>query len=373
MIAVYVHIPFCPSKCGYCDFNSYAMDGEIKERTTVAICKEIEQSPWKGESAKTVFFGGGTPTYLEQDQLLRILDTVAAVHPIASDVEVTSEANPGTVDMPKFKSMREAGFNRISLGAQSFNEDELLVLGRVHRSGEIERAVHAAREAGFMSLNLDLMFALPDQTMRGWNSNLERALALNPDHLSLYCLTIEENTAFYKKQLRGQISLPDEDIQVEMYNECVRQTAERGFEQYEISNFARPGFECQHNLCYWRVEDYAGYGPGAVGCVDGVRYTNTKHPVGYCEKVGAGLPLPFESEVLTEEDRRLEKIMLGLRLKEGLPLENLRIAPIGLARCLERGWIHQASNRIFLTEEGMHFCSEVSLELAATVMASGRA
>lgn len=346
------------------------MDGEIKERTTDAICAELLRSPWKGTPAKTVFFGGGTPTYLEQSQLLRILETVSRVHPIGSEVEVTSEANPGTVDMPKFRAMRLAGFNRISLGAQSFNEDDLITLGRVHRSGEIERAVWAARDAGFESLNLDLMFALPNQSLRGWSSNLDRAFALNPDHLSLYCLTIEENTAFYKKQLRGQIVLPDEDDQVEMYEECVRRATGAGFGHYEISNFAKPGFECQHNLCYWRVEDYAGYGPGAVGCVDGVRYTNTKHPVGYCELVEEGKQVPFESEQLTVEDRRLEKIMLGLRLREGLPTDGLLFADQGLKRCLDRGWVRQTSDHLYLTAEGMHFCSEVSLELAALCTAA---
>jgi oxygen-independent coproporphyrinogen-3 oxidase len=363
MIAVYVHIPFCPSKCGYCDFNSYAMDGEIKQRTTDAIRKEILQSPWRGVKAKTVFFGGGTPTFLEQDQLLSILDAVAESHPIDSDIEVTSEANPGTVDTPKFAAMRQAGFNRISLGVQSFQEDDLLTLGRVHKSGEIERAVLAAREAGFESLNLDLMFALPNQSLHGWRANLDRALALNPDHLSLYCLTIEENTAFYKQQLRGQLQLPDEDSQVEMYEECVRKTAEREYVHYEISNFARPGMECRHNLCYWRTEDYAGYGPGAVGCVDGVRYTNTKHPVGYSERVENGQPVPFESEKLTEEDRRLERIMLGLRLAEGLPVSGVEISDGGLKRCIQRGWVSSDQDRLYLTQEGKHFCSEVALEL----------
>ncbi len=364
-LAIYVHIPFCPSKCGYCDFNSYAMDGEIKERTTSAICQEILNSPWKGVPAKTVFFGGGTPTFLEQDQLLRILEVVSQVHPIGSEVEVTSEANPGTVDMPKFSAMRRAGFNRISLGAQSFNEDDLLSLGRVHKSGEIERAVNSAREAGFESLNLDLMFALPNQSMFGWKSNLRRALALPPEHLTLYCLTIEENTAFYKQNLRGQLQLPDEDAQVDMYEECIRETAAAGFDHYEISNFAKPGHRSQHNLCYWRAEDYAGYGPGAVGCMDGIRYTNSKHPVGYSEKVEQGLALAFESEVLTAEHRRLEKIMLGLRLMEGLEIGETEYSAVGFQTCQARGWLNRADGRLFLTEAGKHFCSEVSLELAA--------
>ena len=253
----------------------------------------------------------------------------------------------------------------IAIALLAANWVYLLTLGRVHKSGEIERAVNSAREAGFESLNLDLMFALPNQSMFGWKSNLRRALALNPEHLSLYCLTIEENTAFYKQNLRGQLQLPDEDAQVEMYDECVRETAAAGFEHYEISNFAKPGHRSQHNLCYWRAEDYAGYGPGAVGCVDGIRYTNSKHPVGYSEKVEQGLALAFESEILTAEHRRLEKIMLGLRLMEGLKIGETEYSSVGFETCQARGWLYRGDGRLFLTEAGEHFCSEVSLELAA--------
>jgi len=267
-LAIYVHTPFCPSKCGYCDFNSYAMSGEIMERTTRAICAEIERSPIRGRPAKTIFFGGGTPTFLETHQLLRILETVLEAHPPIDGCEITSEANPGTVDAAKFKDMRAAGFNRISLGAQSFAEDDLVTLGRVHKAGEIERAVESARTAGFDNLNLDLMFALPNQSRHGWESNLDRAINLDPEHLSLYCLTIEPNTAFHKLAHKGILPLPDEEQQAEMYDQTLAKVQGHGFNLYEISNYAKPGRECQHNLCYWRAEEYAGYGPGAVGAIE---------------------------------------------------------------------------------------------------------
>jgi oxygen-independent coproporphyrinogen III oxidase len=362
-LAVYVHVPFCPSKCGYCDFNSYAMQGEIVGRTVDAMVKEIERSPWRGRPAKTIFFGGGTPTYLDEASLLHIFDAVLAAHPPVDGCEITSEANPGTVDAAKFGAMRQAGFNRISLGAQSFLDSDLLALDRIHKAGDIERAVAAAREAGFDNVNLDLMFALPKQSPHAWRNNLDRALALQPEHLSLYCLTIEPNTAFYKKNLRGQLDLPDDEQQVTMYDQCVALTAERGYEQYEISNFAKPGRRCEHNLCYWRGEEYAGYGPGAVGRVGDTRYTNLKHPDRYCSAVEAGQPLPFESEVLSEETLRVERIMLGLRLNDGLPTSDLALPEPNVARLIDRNWIARQGDTIRLTDEGRHFCSEVALEL----------
>jgi oxygen-independent coproporphyrinogen III oxidase len=360
-LAVYVHVPFCPSKCGYCDFNSYAMDGAIIGRTVDAIATDIRRSPHAGRPAKTIFFGGGTPTYLAVEDLNRLLHAVMEIHPPLADCEITSEANPGTVDASKFSAMRAAGFNRISLGAQSFLDDDLIRLDRVHRASEIERAVGSAREAGFDNLNLDLMFALPDQSRFGWTKNLETALRLAPEHLSLYCLTIEPNTAFYKKHLHGQLNLPDEEVQVAMYEECLQRTADAGYEHYEISNFARPGRECRHNLEYWYGNEYAAYGPGAVGQVGGRRFTNLKHPKGYCDAVEAGTPLAFESEVLDASMQRTEQIMLGLRLNEGIPLSWVESRA---AQDVERlGWIELANDRIRLTPDGRHFCSEVAMRL----------
>lgn len=433
-VAVYVHIPFCPSKCGYCDFNSYAMQGEIMERTTSAIIAEIERSPVRGRPARTIFFGGGTPTFIPAEQLAQILEAVLECHPprvdpentearrdrattatarngasfggrddstvnvtgpaddhredpigklraLSDSIEITSEANPGTVDAAKFQGMREMKFNRISLGAQSFEDGDLVRLGRVHGSGEIERAVRAAREAGFWNINLDLMFALPRQSIRAWRENLKRAIDLRPDHLSLYCLTLEPNTPFYKQHLRGELIQPDDEAQVAMYEEAVEQAGAAGYGQYEISNFAKPGFECRHNLCYWQGEEYAGYGPGAVGCLQSdrsewstcpsaithcsslTRYTNLKHPERYCAASEKGEEVAFENETLDEGALRTERIMLSLRLNEGLRLSNLAECDVGLRYCLDRGWLAISNGRATLTKQGRHFCSEVALAL----------
>ncbi len=349
------------------------MTGDIMPRTVDAMICELEKSPWRGRRAKTIFFGGGTPTFLSEHDLVRLFEAVLIAHPPIDDAEITSEANPGTVDMPKFRAMKSAGFNRISLGAQSFQDSDLLTLGRVHRSGEIERAVSAAREAGFDNLSLDLMFALPDQSRHAWNANLDRALALNPDHLSLYCLTIEPNTAFYKK--RAELALPDEDTQVEMYDDCLNRLAAEGFEQYEISNFCRLGHQSQHNLCYWNNEEYLGYGPGAVGCVRGAypgatgapertRYTNLKHPDRYCQAIEHGQTLAFEIEPLSAENLELERIMLGLRLNAGFAAGQTLSAKAVHSSAARNGWLEVQGDRLRLTASGRHFCSEVALELS---------
>ncbi|MFN3730284.1 MAG: radical SAM family heme chaperone HemW [Fimbriimonadaceae bacterium] len=364
-VAVYVHTPFCPTKCGYCDFNSYAMSGPIVERTVYAIEREIRSSPVAGRPAKTVFFGGGTPTLLEANDLARLLRAVFDTHPPLPDAEVTSEANPGAVDAAKFVAMREAGFNRVSIGAQSFRSDDLVRLGRVHAVDDVGRAVAAARAAGFDNLNLDLMFALPGQSVPAWRRNLDRALALEPEHLSLYCLTLEPNTPFYKEWLRGTLVQPDEEAQIEMYDVAVEATAAAGFALYEISNFARPGRECLHNLCYWRGEDYAGYGPGAVGCLTTgagrVRTTNVKHPLRYCEAVEADTPLACETDPLSPEDEALERVMLGLRLAEGIAANDPALTDYGMNRAVDQGWAIVKDSRLRLTPTGRRLHHEVVL------------
>ncbi len=373
-VAVYVHTPFCPSKCGYCDFNSYAMDGEIIPRTVAAIEREIRNSPWNGIPAKTIFFGGGTPTFLSEGQLCGLLQAVIETHPPIEDCEITSEANPGTVDASKFKAMKQAGFNRVSIGAQSFQSDDLIRLDRIHAAGDIGKAVSAARSAGFENLNLDLMFALPHQSQSAWRSNLQTAIDLGPEHLSLYCLTIEENTRFYKDFHKGTLIVPDDEEQVAMYDIAHEMASEAGYESYEISNFAKPGKACLHNLCYWKGEKYAGYGPGAVGTMDGqnlasftgydgaVRYTNWKHPKQYSDSVESGDQIAFESENVSLKNLQIEGIFLGLRLAEGIERQ-LVLNSSGIGKCIGRGWLAESGERIKLTNEGRHFCTEVAVEL----------
>lgn len=364
-IAVYVHIPFCPRKCGYCDFNSYAMAGDIIEETTDAIVTQILTSPLRGRPAKTVFFGGGTPTFLSAESLGRVLAAVLEIHPPLPQAEITSEANPGTVDSEKFRAMREAGFNRISLGAQSFDTSDLIRLGRVHAPGDVGLAVARARAAGFQRINVDLMFGLPGQSLQGWRKNLELALQLKTDHLSLYGLTIEQNTRFFRFHQRGLLDLPDDDVQAEMYDLAVRLCASHGLAQYEISNFAKPGHECQHNLAYWRCEEYAAYGPGAVGCVGpwGARrrYTNLKGPQLYVQAVRSGQPGFIEEETVDLATQETERVMMGLRTTEGISAAGLDQEEV--ERLITSGHISRTGDRVALTPQGRIVANQVMARL----------
>ncbi len=340
------------------------MDGEIVARTVSATLTEIDRANHRHRPAQTIFFGGGTPTFLDSDQLGALLKRVCSAHPPLEGCEVSSEANPGTVDAQKFEAMRKAGFNRISIGAQSFVDDDLIRLGRVHRSGEIERAVHAARMAGFENINVDLMFALPDQSLSAWRDNLRRAIDLGTEHLSLYCLTIEHNTQFYKLFQKGLLDLPNDAGQVEMYEIAIEEARAAGLNQYEISNFAKPGKECAHNLCYWRGEEYVAYGPGAVERVGHRRWTHVKHPKLYCERVEQNADLDCESECLNEETLRFERIMLGLRLSEGVHFDSVRPNEAGLRDAIGRGWIEVSDDRMRLTSLGRHYCNQAIVLVA---------
>ncbi len=368
-VAIYIHTPFCPSKCGYCDFNSYAMEGEIIEQTVQSTIREINNSKWKGRPAKTIFFGGGTPTFLTSEQITSILEAVISIHPPVNGCEITSEANPGTVDIPKFKDMFAAGFNRISLGAQSFNSSDLIRLGRVHEASDVAKAVASARKAGFENLNLDLMFALPGQSAKAWESNLRLATQLAPDHLSLYCLTIEPNTRYYKLHLKGMLDLPNEESQVNMYEQAIESCQIAGLHQYEISNFSLPGKECKHNLEYWQGHEYLSYGPGAVGCFnlpsgEKQRYTNMKHPRAYIDSInGSQESLWCDNEKIDQQTQDFEKLMLGIRLNKGVSKSVPHDENV-IAKLESRGWLIPNKSQLILSNAGRHFCSEVTAELA---------
>ena len=317
--ALYIHIPFCASKCPYCDFNSYVAEGQPVDRYLDALEREMELTARQFPPAplRSVFVGGGTPTVLSPKQLTRLLEAVRRHFPLEPDAEITVEANPGSADPAKLEALRAGGANRISFGAQSFDDGLLAAIGRDHTARDIAISVREARRAGFGNISIDLMFGLPGQTLAQLADSVEKALELDLPHYSLYSLKIEENTPFYHLYRRGELRLPDEDAEADMYEHLRRRLAEAGYVHYEISNFARPGFESRHNLTYWRNEPYYGVGAGAHGYVKGWRHVNVRGVEAYIEAASRGLPRLSQFRVGAREAME-DFMMVGLRMPAGV-------------------------------------------------------
>ena len=307
MNGLYIHIPFCKSKCRYCDFASY--DGKLSTASTYvdAVCAEMEL--YKGESFDTVYFGGGTPTLLSEELFEKLFWTISRNFTLSSDCEITVEANPATLDADKAESLVRLGVNRISLGAQSMIDSELMMLGRIHSSEDTVNTYNIVRSVGISNVSLDLMYALPGQNMDGLSKSVDGVLNLQPEHISCYGLKIEDGTPFALMADRGEIQQPDDDISADMYDYIVSALEDNGYERYEISNFAKPGYRSRHNCKYWTCTDYIGIGLGASSCYKGERYTN-------CPDFGSYFDGYKKAEhiVLDNDDKTSEFIILGLRL-----------------------------------------------------------
>ena len=350
-LGLYIHIPFCKAKCAYCDFYSLAHSEEKMDAYMAALLRHLEEVAPRaaGMQVDTVYFGGGTPSYLGAARLCRILQTVLRRYDVARDAEITLEANPDSAgDWKELRKLRRAGFNRLSLGVQSTDDALLRRIGRVHTYEQVQQAVMAARKAKLTNLSLDLIYGLPGQTMEDWQRTLADAVALGPEHLSCYGLKLEEGTPLW--QQRQTLTLPDDDAQADMYLYTVAALGEMGYEQYEISNFAKSGKESRHNLKYWRMEEYAGFGPGAHSDFGGVRYGYVRDIDSYI----AGRLVLSESETDSTLARDYEYVMLSLRTAAGIdrqtfekryrqrfqPMETLfeQYEKAGLASRTEGGW-----------------------------------
>lgn len=376
-LAVYVHIPYCARKCAYCDFNSYDRFGEPQvERYIRALRREMALAARRpevtGRPVTSVFFGGGTPTVLSGEQLAGLLTTLTSLFPLAPGAEITSEANPGTVDEAKLAAMRQAGFNRLSLGAQARQDHLLERLGRIHRAPEVEQSVRAARRSGFDNLNLDLMYGLPGQTLADWRDTLDWAVSLGPEHISAYSLIIEPGTPFGALHERGLLTLPGEDLEAAMDEMVLETLPRRGLEAYEVSNFARTGYRCRHNLVYWHNEEYLGLGPGAFGFLGGERSWNLRRPQDYEAALLEQDRLPVEDQERPDPATSMgETVMLGLRLTEGLDLEWFRrrfgrglqeVYPEPLQRLVGLGLLERGPGHVRLTRRGRQVGNRVFAE-----------
>ncbi len=314
-LGVYIHIPFCIRKCKYCDFLSGPAEKETREQYVKMLLKEMQQYQelLKQRQTDTVFFGGGTPSVLEGDSIVRIMDSLRQMGNLSENAEISIEANPGTVTEEKLYLWKMAGINRISFGLQSTENEELKRLGRIHTWEEFEENYYLARKCGFDNINVDLMSALPGQTVDSWRKTMERVIALEPEHISAYSLIIEEGTPFYEAYAKHPELLPPEDEERAMYYETKAFLSSRGYERYEISNYAKPGYECRHNLSYWERVDYLGLGLGAASLLGNVRKSNQTDLAEYLKGNFAG-----EEDVLDETAAMEEYFFLGLRKMQGV-------------------------------------------------------
>jgi oxygen-independent coproporphyrinogen-3 oxidase len=374
-LSLYLHVPFCDWKCTYCDFNSYAGLEDLIPPFIEALEQEIELwAPMaEGRTIETIFFGGGTPSLLGVDQVERILATIWARFQVSMEPEVSLEANPGTVDIEKLRGLREVGVTRLSFGVQSFDAGELKFLTRIHDAETARRTYKDAREAGFDNINLDFIFGLPGQTADSWQRTLDEAIALRPEHLSLYILTVEENTPLGHDVVRGLVREADPDFVAELYGLTERRMADAGYRQYEISNWSLPGRQCRHNLNYWRNGEWLALGPGAHSHFDGNRFAVVRSPQRYiramAEEAGK-FPFAVHEQVEEQslEDEMADTAWLGLRLNEGLDLEQFELRfclafgdafPELIARFAPQGLLQEVNGRLTLTNRGRLLSNEV--------------
>jgi oxygen-independent coproporphyrinogen-3 oxidase len=373
---IYLHVPFCATRCGYCDFNTYVPgeDGSAQSGYVEAAIAELDLAARVlGEdapAADTVFFGGGTPTILAASELARLLDAVRERFGLSGSVEVTTEANPESVDPAKFAALREAGFTRISLGMQSAVPSVLKTLDRVHTPGRPEEAVREARAAGFDQVSLDLIYGTPGETANDWRASLDAALSAEPDHISTYSLIVEPGTRMAAQVARGELVVPDEATIVDRFETGERVLAEAGLDWYETCSWATgPDAYCRHNLGYWSGGNWWGIGPGSHSHVGGVRWWNVLHPRAWSEKAKNGISPAAAREIPDEESQRLEAVMLGLRLRQGVALDALTDEGRAAAeQNLTAGMLEpgdHADGRAVLTLKGRLMADPVTVELSA--------
>jgi len=364
-LELYVHIPFCVRKCQYCDFLSGPSDEETKDRYIEALLKEIRAAEHTEDyEIVSVFIGGGTPSALKAEAIASIMRTLQEQFFFCEDAEVTIEANPGTVDLEKLTIYRNVGINRLSLGLQSTDAEELKLLGRIHSYEEFLKSYEWAREAGFSNINIDLMFAIPGQTGEAWRQHLYQVAELNPEHISAYSLIIEEGTPFAEQNL----DLPDEDTEYQMYEDTAEILERYGYRQYEISNYAKQGYMCRHNAGYWQRREYLGFGLGASSLYRGMRFSNTRRMQEYLKESRNSDQIRKDVTVLSRNERIEEFMFLGLRMTEGISEKkfeenfDVRLMDVYgdiLQKYEETGFMEHIETKWRLTRKGIHVSNHI--------------
>ncbi|WP_099187354.1 radical SAM family heme chaperone HemW [Tepidibacter mesophilus] len=370
---LYVHVPFCIKKCNYCDFNSFKLDYEDKKRYIRSIITEMNlySKQFDKDCFSTVFIGGGTPSILENEELKLLIDNIHSNFDIVDDAEISIEANPGTLTEEKLNTLFLSGVNRLSIGLQSSDRKHLESLGRIHSYEEFKENFEIARKIGFENINVDLMFSLPSQTFEHWKQTLKDVVKLNPSHISAYSLIIENETVFGRLYDEGKLELLDEELDLKMYYYTRDYLKEKGYNQYEISNYAKDKKECKHNILYWRCGQYLGLGPGAHSYLNKERFSNYKDIKTYCEKL-RNFELPIENiEKLDKQDMIEEKIFMGLRMNEGIDLKKIneefkvdfmKMYKNEVESLKNTNLIELVDSRLSLTNKGIDISNKVFVE-----------
>jgi oxygen-independent coproporphyrinogen-3 oxidase len=375
-LAIYVHIPFCTVKCGYCDFNAYSGMDALKSRYAAAVLAELDY--WRGDVARhtvsSIAFGGGTPGEQPPEDIARIIEAVHAAAPALPGIEVSLEANPGTSNAGHFRALHEAGVTRLSLGAQSFHAAELRALDRIHSVEAIGASFRTARLAGFASVNLDLIYGLPGSTVESWLHSIRAALALRPDHLSLYALTVEDGTPLAAAVAAGRVQVPGPDEVADQYEAAWETLAREGFEQYELSNWARPGHQSRHNRTYWEYGEYLGLGAGAHSFFEDERLENIAHPRDYIAAASGGGGATASRYVPDKTTAIIDWLALRLRLLEGFHRDEFRaafaidldvVAPDPLVAAITAGILEYAGGVVRLSTRGRMLHGELVARVLA--------
>jgi oxygen-independent coproporphyrinogen III oxidase len=373
---LYFHIPFCLTKCSYCSFTSYPCPDRPPPGYPAAVVDQLillaSHPMVQPLTFGTIFFGGGTPTIYPAAELTTLLRKGLELLNFTGPLEISTEANPNTVNLVKLKALRQGGVNRLSIGVQSFSDSVLAAIGRSHTAAEAHGAIALARQAGFENLNLDLIYGLPGQSLQTWRTSLEAALTHEPEHLAIYELMVEENTPFAERAGRGDLILPAEEVVLAMEEETCRLLAGHGYRRYEISNFARPGYECRHNLNYWQNGSYLGLGAGAVSCLDSIRIRNVAEPKLFMNLTSSGEPPFAEAEVLPPGASFRETVIMGLRLLDGIAVTELKKrfgwTPAEyygdtLARLHREGLVATENGCLRLTPQGLPLANQVLARL----------
>ena len=379
-LGIYIHIPFCASKCSYCDFYSLQGCDYLMPEYQDALLDHIEESSQaiKNYEVDSIYFGGGTPSYYGADRIIEIFDILKLNGNVRLDSEVTIECNPDSISYTALKLLREEGVNRISIGFQATNNDLLKLIGRRHNFQQAKKAYYEARKAGFDNISIDLMYGLPSQTKSDWADTLAEIVALHPEHISCYGLKLEPGTPMYE-EYNGSPILPDDDDQADMYSYAAEMLERYGYKQYEISNFCAPGYESRHNLKYWNLDDYMSFGPGAHSCIGSLRYSFVKDLRQYIYGVGKKISIVDEYENIDPMERAAEYVMLAMRTSRGVSEQDYRLRcqcdwkPIErvLTAFREKGWVELTGDRWHFTVTGF-LISNTLINIMLEVQTSGR-